>query len=362
MKDHRAHRVLKSKAESKAERKATMSDVARVAGVSLMTVSRVLNGTAKVSPETEEQVRRAVDKLRYRPNELARALRGMKSRTIGVIVPYLYDPFFATCAHAAAVVARQHGYSVIVSTSSEDVDVEYTELQLMLQRHVEGLLVIPANNGRSKLTLPEFARTPVVLLDRPIQDLHFNAVLVENESGARRAVEHLIVEHHHRRILFVGMSKDLYTTHVRFQGYRREMIEHDLTPNAIFNCTTQETLSAELNKLLRGSKAPTAVFTMNTLTTGYLLRACAEMEIRIPEELALVGFDDFELAGSLEPALTVVRQPADRIGHVAANFLFHRLKSGDAYPEGVRELLPVEFIIRHSCGCKYAPHAAKTTA
>jgi LacI family transcriptional regulator len=341
------------------ERKATMSDVARIAGVSLMTVSRVLNGTAKVSPETEEQVRRAVAKLRYRPNELARALRGMKSRTIGVIVPYLYDPFFATCAHAAAVVARQHGYSVIVSTSGEDVNAEYTELQLMLQRHVEGLLVIPANNGRSKLTLPEFARTPIVLLDRPIQDLHFNAVLVENESGARRAIEHLIVQHRHQRIVFVGMSKELYTTHTRFQGYRREIVEHGLMPNAIFNCTTQETVSAELKRLLRSSKPPTAAFTMNTLTTRYLLRACAEMEVRIPADLALIGFDDFELAESLEPALTVVRQPADQIGHVAANFLFRRLKSGDSYPEGTRELLPVELIVRRSCGCKYSPHAPK---
>jgi LacI family transcriptional regulator len=349
MKD--AHRLL--------ERKATMSDVARIAGVSLMTVSRVLNGTAKVSPETQEHVRRAVAKLRYRPNELARALRGMKSRTIGVIVPYLYDPFFATCAHAAAVVARQHGYSVIVSTSSEDVNVEYTELQLMLQRHVEGLLVIPANNGRSKLTLPEFARIPVVLLDRPIQDLHFNTVLVENESGARAAIEHLIVQHHHRRILFVGMSKELYTTHTRFQGYRREMVEHGLTPNAFFNCTTQETVSAELKRLLRGSKPPTAVFTMNTLTTRYLLRACAEIGVRIPADLALIGFDDFELAESLEPALTVVRQPADRVGHVAANFLFRRLKGGDPSPEGVRELLPVELIVRRSCGCKYSPHGPK---
>jgi LacI family transcriptional regulator len=358
MKDHR---IL--------ERKATMSDVARVAGVSLMTVSRVLNGTAKVSPETERQVRRAVEKLRYRPNELARALRGMKSRTIGVIVPYLYDPFFATCAHAATVVARRHGYSVIVSTSGEDVNEEYTELQLMLQRHVEGLIVIPANNGRSKLTLPEFARIPVVLLDRPIQDahpkdshlnhLHFDAVLVENESGARRAVGHLIGQHHHRRIVFVGMSKDLYTTNARFHGYRREMIEHGLTPNAIFNCTKPETVSAELKRLLGGSKAPTAFFTMNTLTTRYFLRACAEMGVRIPDDLALIGFDDFELAESLEPALTVVRQPADQLGHVAANFLFHRLKSADSQVEGVRELLPVELIVRRSCGCKYLPHTPK---
>ncbi|HEV2275075.1 MAG TPA: LacI family DNA-binding transcriptional regulator, partial [Acidobacteriaceae bacterium] len=316
------------------EHKATMHDVARVAGVSLMTVSRVLNGTAKVNPETEQLVRRAVEKLHYKPNELARALRGMKSRTIGIIVPYLYDQFFATCAHAAGVVAREHGYSVILATSIEDVEIEYTEAQLMLQRHVEGMLLIPANNGRSKLTLPEFERTPIVLLDRPIRDPRFNSILVQNQSGARRAVQHLIEQHRHKRIAFIGMSRKLYTTHARFTGYRREMVEHGLTPEAFFDCATQEAASIEVKNAMQRSKPPTAFFTMNNLTTRYCLRALMEIGVRIPEDVALVGFDDFELAETLEPALTVIRQPAEQLGNVAANFLFNRIKSAEPHPEG----------------------------
>ena len=345
------------------ENKATMKDVARVAGVSLMTVSRVLNGTAKVNPETEELVRRAVQKLHFMPNELARALRGMKSRSIGIIVPYLYDQFFAMCAHEATVVAREHGYSVILATSGEDIEVEYAEAQLMLQRHVEGLLVIPASDGLSKLTLPEFNRTPIVTLDRPIQDPRFNSILVQNQSGARRAVQHLIVQHRHKRIVFIGMAKKLYTTHARFEGYRREMMDHRLKPQAFFDCVTQEATSIVVKNLMQGSMSPTAFFTMNNLTTRYCLRALMEIGISIPKDAAMVGFDDFELADILHPALTVIRQPAQHLGNVAANFLFNRIKSAEPSPEGVRELLSVEMVVRRSCGCKYrSPHDSASGA
>jgi LacI family transcriptional regulator len=345
------------------DNKATMKDVARVAGVSLMTVSRVLNGTAKVNPETEKLVRRAVQKLHFKPNELARALRGMKSRSIGIIVPYLYDQFFATCAHEATVVAREHGYSVILATSGEDGEVEYVEAQLMLQRDVEGMLIIPANHGSSKLSLPEFNHTPIVLMDRPIQDPRFSSILVQNQSGARRAVQHLVMQHRHKRIAFIGMAKKLYTTHSRFEGYRREIMEHGLAPQAFFDCTTQESTSTVIRSAMSSRMPPTAFFTMNNLTTRYCLRALMEIGVSIPEEVAMVGFDDFELADILHPALTVIRQPAHELGNVAAKFLFNRIKSAEPHPDGVRELLSVELVIRRSCGCKYrSTHDARSNS
>src|SRR6201996_5056758 len=137
------------------ERKPTMNDVARVAGVGTMTVSRVLNGSANVTEETAKRVYRAIEKLGYRPNEMARALRGLKTRTIGLIVPYLYDPFFATCAHAIGVAAKKKGYSMILSTSNEDPEIEGAEAHLMLQRHVDGLIVIPTETKNSQLVSPE---------------------------------------------------------------------------------------------------------------------------------------------------------------------------------------------------------------
>ena len=134
------------------QRKPTMSDVARLAGVGTMTVSRVLSGTVRVSAETTKRVQTAIEQLKYRPNVLARAFRGQRSHSIGLIIPYLYDPFFASCAHAVTTVAKEHGYSVIITTSDEDPETEYSEADEMLQRHVDGLLVIPTRLRQTRIT------------------------------------------------------------------------------------------------------------------------------------------------------------------------------------------------------------------
>jgi len=334
------------------DRKPTMNDVARVAGVGTMTVSRVLNDSAPVSAEAAERVYRAIEKLGYRPNEMARALRGLKSRTIGIIVPYLYDPFFATIAHAINTVAKENGYSVILTTSNEDPDSEYAEAQLMLQRRVDGLIVIPADARRSRLSRAEFDKTHIVTLDRPVQDRRFDTVLVQNQSGSKRAVQHLLSEHGHRRVVFIGLNKHLYTVRARFEGYRRAMLEAGLQPEPSFKCDSQESTSAVIAALIREKVPPTAFFCFNNLTTRYTLRALLDLGVRIPEEVALIGFDDFELAEILHPNLTVVRQPISEVGRVAAGLLFDRLKRNEFPKEGNKVVLPVELIIRRSCGCK----------
>lgn len=347
------------KRRSDINRKPTMHDVARMANVGTMTVSRVLNRSPHVTKETAQRVYRAIEKLGYRPNEMARALRGLKTRSIGVIVPYLYDPFFATCAHAINTMAKEHGYSVILTTSNEDPEAEYNEAQLMLQRHVDGLLVIPADSRHSRLTRPEFDKTHIVTLDRPVQDGRFDSVLVQNQSGARHAVEHLIADHGHKRIVFVGLNKNLFTMRVRFEGYRKAMLEAGLHSEPAFGFSSQEAASAIVESLLAEKNPPTAFFTANNLTTRYLLHSLLEMGVHIPEEIAIVGFDDFELAEVLHPTLTVVRQPAAEVGRVAAGLLFERL-SRDEFPDaGTKVTLPVELVIRRSCGCK-PRHARKT--
>lgn len=337
------------------ERKPTMNDVARVARVGTMTVSRVLNGSANVTEETAKRVYHAIEKLGYRPNEMARALRSLKSRTIGLIVPYLYDPFFATCAHAVNMVAREHGYSVILTTSNEDPATEYAEVQSMLQRHVEGLLIIPADIRRSRVSQSEFSGTHIVTLDRPVHDARIDSVQVQNQSGAKRAVQHLIQQHGHKRIFFLGFNKNLYTVRARFEGYRRAMQEARLDPESTFDCLSEEATAEIVANQLSGKNPPTAFFTANNLTTRYTLRALIESGVPVPEEVALIGFDDFELAEILHPTLTVVRQPASELGRVAANLLFDRIKRDEFPEEGSRIVLPVELVIRRSCGCKTRP-------
>jgi LacI family transcriptional regulator len=334
------------------QRKPTMNDVARLAGVGTMTVSRVLNGTAKVSEDAARRVQTAIQQLNYQPNELARALRGQRSRSIGLILPYLYDPFFATCAHAVSTVAKQHGYSVIMTTTNEDSETEHSEASQMLQRHVEGLILIPANKGQSRLTRAMLGRTPLVAFDRPMADPSFDTVLVQNQLGSRRMVQHLI-EHGHTAISFMGLSRNLFTINARFQGYRRAMIEAGLEVDGFFQCETPESTFEALQSRMRLKKPPTAYFTSNTLVTRYVFSALLQLGVKIPTDVALAGFDDFELAEMTSPPLSVVRQPAQEMGRVAASQLFERLERSEIPQSGNRIVLPVEIVLRRSCGCKH---------
>jgi len=332
--------------------KPTMSDVARLAGVGTMTVSRVLSGTVRVSADTARRVQAAIDQLNYRPNELARAFRGQRSRSIGLILPYLYDPFFATCAHAVTTVAKEHGYSVIMTTSDEDPDTEYVEAEQMLQRHVEGLAIIPARLRKSRLTRALFGKTPVVAFDRPTGDPSLDVVLVQNTSGSRLIVEHLI-EHGHKRIGFMGLSRTLFTIDARFLGYRRALRAAGLTEDAFFGCESQENTLRTIDAKLKGSNPPTAFFASNNLATRYVFAALLHLGVKVPGEVALVGFDDFDLAELTSSPLTVVRQPAAEMGRVAANLLFDRIARGEAQEKGAKIVLPVEIVLRRSCGCKH---------
>jgi LacI family transcriptional regulator len=331
--------------------KPTMSDVARLAGVGTMTVSRFLSGSAGVTEETARRVQMAVAQLRYRPNELARAFRGQRTNSIGLIIPYLYDSFFANCAHAVTTVAKEHGYSVIITTSNEDPDLEFAEAERMLQRHVDGLVLIPARSRQNRLTRSFFGKTPVVAFDRPVPDQQFDTVLVQNTAGAHRMTEHLI-EHGHKRIAFLGLSRDLFTINARFLGYRRAVQDAGLHEDSFFGCVSREDTLGWLSDRLKAADAPTAVFTSNTLATRYGLSSLVSMGIRIPGDIAVAGFDDFELAELTSPSLTVVRQPAQAMGRVAANLLLDRISRGELPQMGNRIVLPVEIVLRRSCGCK----------
>jgi LacI family transcriptional regulator len=329
--------------------KARMQDVARLAGVGLMTVSRALNESGPVSEEMRRKVHQAVAQLNYRPNEAARSLREGRSRSIGLIVPNFYDPFFAVCAHAITVFANEHAYSVIVTTSAEDPEMEYRVAGAMLRRHVEGMLVIPAAGGMTRLDRDEFRSTPIVTLDRSIRGDHFSSVVVDNRGGARMGTSHL-VEHKHKRICFLGASRSGFTQRARYAGYQQAMLKAGLVPEGNFVCGSREATIAALRLLMDGPRPPTAFFAGNNLVMRHLLHALSEMGIEIPRQVAVAGFDDFDMADIFNPALTVVHQPADELGRVAADLLF--AKFGEIQPAvGKQIVLSVELIVRRSCGC-----------
>jgi LacI family transcriptional regulator len=339
--------------------RARMRDVAELAGVGTMTVSRVLSGSVPVSEETRVRVLAAIEKLDYRPNEVARSLREARTRSIGIIVPNFFDSFFACCAHEVSLVAQEHGYSVMVTTSSEDAATEYNEASLMMRRNIEGIIVIPAWLGETQLTRPEFASIPIVALDRPIQGesagfSNLSSVVVENRRGAERGVQHLI-EHGHQRIVYLSLSNELYTLKERHAGYMRAMKQAGLKPEAYFTCATKESTLEVLRQLRARNSMPTAIFTSNNLVTQHTLHALATLKLAVPKKVAVVAFDDLEMFDIFLPPVTVLSQPIQGLGRAAADLLFAQLNTprvnAAARTEGRHIVLPVDLMLRRSCGC-----------
>lgn len=333
---------------------ARMSDVAKAAGVSTMTVSRALNHNPNVSDETRRRVLEAIERLRYHRNELARSLREKRTRQIGMLVPNLFDPFFANCAHAIGMVAKQHNYSVIIATSNEDPGAEFEEANRMLHRKVEGVVVIPAAwpHRRSRLLSPEFHSLPMVALDRPLESKRHDTVLVRNRNGGKIGTRHLI-ELGHKRIAFFGFAPVLYTMRTRQQGYREAMLDAGLEPDVQTVTDALETSVSALRALVAGKRPPSALFCANNLITQHVLHGLRALGMQLPQPIALVGFDDFETADLLQPGITVVRQPTECLGRTAAEVLFARLE-GKANGKSRRIVLPVELVVRGSCGGRSA--------
>ena len=330
-----------------------MSDVAKLAHVSTMTVSRVLNDSASVTEETRLRVLDAVEKLQYQRNEIARSLREQTSRQIGILIPNLYDPFFATCAHAISVVVKEHSYSMVLSTTDEDPRTEYEQANSMLRRGIDGLVVIPtaAMKGSPSLRDAEFAHIPIVALDRPVEGSQYDRVLVQNKLGAQLGVEHLI-DLGHKHIAFFGLAGPLYTMRMRQQGYRDAMTAAGLRPDIILVSDVLRDAQTALREALASRHPPTALFSANNLISRHLLHSLQALGLHPPNPIAMVGFDDFESADLLRPGITVVRQPAESMGRLAGELLFARLAKGGLDAPTKKMMLSVELIIRGSCGAK----------
>jgi LacI family transcriptional regulator len=330
-----------------------MSDVAKLARVSTMTVSRVLNDSANVTEDTRLRVIDAVEKLQYQRNEIARSLREQTSRQIGILIPNLYDPFFATCAHAISVVVKDHAYSMVLSTTDEDPRTEYEQANSMLRRGIDGLVVIPTASvkGMPSLRDAEFERIPIVTLDRPVEGSQYDRVLVQNKTGAQLGVNHLI-DLGHKHVAFFGLAGPLYTMRMRQQGYRDAMTAAGLRPDITLVSDVLRDAQSALRETLSSRHPPTALFGANNLITRHLLHSLQALGLHTPDSIALVGFDDFESADLLRPGITVVRQPAESMGRLAGELIFARLAKGGTDAPTKKIMLSVELVVRGSCGSK----------
>ena len=322
-----------------------------------MTVSRVVNGGNLVSPRTIARVRAAIHRLGYEPNEAARILKGHSARIIGFILPDLADPFFSICAHAVQQFAAKQGYTTLLLASERDSDREAYALAMMKARSVAGILIVPTSrNSVSQLQELQARGIPVVVLDRTFPGLQAGEVTVENEKGAQRAVKHLI-EHGHRSILCVAYDSQFNSVSQRMSGYEKTMRQAGLKPEFLV-VDEIPAVSARVVRRLRAPKPPTALFTLNNVATVQVLLALQREQIGVPQDVAIIGFDDFDLAPLLAVPVTAVRQPAAQLGQSATRVLLdwiRRPRGSDASSLQAQVILPTELIIRRSCGCQPAP-------
>jgi LacI family transcriptional regulator len=321
-----------------------MVDVAREAGVSLKTVSRVVNGEPGVRPATVEKVLEASNTLRYERNDLAASLRHRaRSFTLGLVIEDVANPFYSAIAQAVEESARERSSLLITASAREDPGRERELVMALLRRRVDALLVVPAGTDHRYIRDSSFA-TKTVFLDRPPAKTKADTVLAENAAGARRAVEHLLAGGH-TRIAFVGDDVRLFTARERLAGYRRALrsagidLEPELVSVGHATWASAKQVTSDLIAL-PPARRPTAIVAGNNRCTVGALHALNGRRNRI----ALVGFDDFELADLL--GVTVVRTDPYRIGQLGAELAFDRIGAEEAEPQ--RVVVSVELVPRGS--------------
>ena len=325
-------------------RRPTMADVARIAGVSLKTVSRVVNNVPTVDPQLVVKVNAAVAELGFRRNDMARNLRaGSSSATVGLLIEDLGNPFYAGIAAAAAQYALDRDTLLITASSEEDADRERKLLLELCERRVDGLLVVPAADADHVYLRPEIERgTPIVFLDRPPRNLRADTVLIDNAAGARTAIEHLAAAGHTR----IGVVSDwlsISTMAERLAAAEKALEQAGLPyrPDLIkYGVHTVADATAAVNAMLDGPEPPTAVFALNNRLVLGALSALGGRSAKVE----LVGFDDFETAAFVPYPLTVVSYDVREIGRIGAQLLFDRIAGDRSRPKTI--VVPTELVVR----------------
>jgi LacI family transcriptional regulator len=329
----------------------TLHEVARRAGVSAMTVSRVVNGRGRVDSETRQRVEEAIQALDYVPNRIARGLISQKTQTIGIIVPDIVNPFFAPVVRGAESAARKAGYRVLLCNSEGDLRLEREYIEDLVAHRVEGLLLAPASD-RSRSSILSLLRGgfPLVLIDRALPDADCDLIVSDNAQGARRLIEHLIAIGH-REIAHVSDAEDTSTGRERLRGYR-EALEAAGIPFQLELVirTTVDRIGGyrAAQEILARDPLPTAIFAVNNMTAVGTMEALRERSLSVPKDMGLVCFDDVEHLAVLSPILTVIDQPAETFGSLGVQLLLERM-TGKANSRPRRIILQTDLIVRQSC-------------
>ena len=337
------------------ERRPTMRDVAAIAGVSLKTVSRVVNGEPGVSTVLSQRVRGAIEALDFRPNVGASSLRrtGGRTATVGLLLEDVSNPYSSAVQRAVEDVAIPRGVMVFSASLDEDPGRERELARAFSTRRTDGLIIAPASDDQSYLASEVRAGTVVVCIDREARQLRADSILATNSTGATEGVRHLI-SGGHRRIAFLGDRHTIVTAQQRFDGYRDALIGAGLDPDPVImvhDLYDQQIADGAVTQLLMMPDPPTALFSAQNMVTIAAARALRRLGRE--HEVALVGFDDFPLADLVTPGITVVAQDPTAIGRLAATVLFERI-AGDTRPPATH-IVPTSLIRRGSGEIRPAP-------
>jgi LacI family transcriptional regulator len=328
----------------------TITDVARQAGVSVSTVSHVVNGTRRVAPATASAVQAAIDAIGYSPNVLARSLKTASTRSVGIAVSTISNPYFSDIICSIGTECARLGMMVFLSDTEDSPARELEVVAALHQRRVDGIILAPsADPERRALNYLRDVCLPCVLVDRT-PDPEFDQVGVNNREAMRALVDH-VAALGHRRIGYVGGNPGFQTTLERIAGYRDCLQGRAISFDERFlvmGSATTNSATAATTALLALPAPPTAIVAGNNLAMIGVMRAVRARGLRVPDDISLAGFDDFEWADCFEPRLTLVAQPCEEIGRRAASLLIERI----AAPKGERRTIHLDasIVLRDSCG------------
>ncbi|MGD0578268.1 MAG: LacI family DNA-binding transcriptional regulator [Bryobacteraceae bacterium] len=330
----------------------TIREVARQARVSVGTVSNVLAGSVSVRPELRRRVEEVMRALDYHPNEIARSLKTRQTKTLGMVISDITNPFYPQIVRGAEDAAMLHGYLLFILNTDENTERERRALSTLRTRKVDGLLLTVAP-GREDLThVAQFRDSglPIVCIDRSVPGIDLDVVCADNAHGARMCIQHLL-SRGHRRIGFLGGSPGVETAQLRLEGYEQTLreaglpLDPKLVRHGDFRFDSGYRLSKEM---LLEADAPTALFASNARMGFGALKAIHELGLRCPEDVALAVFDEVPFGDVIQPRLTVVAQPAYEMGRVGTELLIARLEAREKSPDPVHLTLTPELLVRDS--------------
>ncbi|KAJ3193305.1 LacI family DNA-binding transcriptional regulator [Paenibacillus sp. FSL R5-0517] len=330
--------------------KATIYDIAREAGVSIATVSQVINGKGKISEKRRAEIMEIMERLHYQPSAIAAALTGKQTYTLGLLVPDISNPYFAELARAVEDRSRQLGYSVVIcSTDNKDERVE-RYLNLLQQKRVDGMMIGTGIDNAEILSPLLQQSIPVALIARHMPSLSVHTVTIDDILGGALAAEHLL-ELGHTRVAVLSEPSKVSSSQERVRGFREALIKagYTLEPTQIRESAADlSSAKKEALLLLREDDHPTGLFCCNDIQAIGALQAAKELGLRVPEDVSIIGFDNTILASVTSPPLTTVAQPIEELGHRAVDLLIEELKDERKEPQKI--VLKPELVIRDSAG------------